>query len=214
MWAGQISILVALDDLTKHAACYREVALLLRRPPGREAYPGEIFFLHSRLLERSSKLSLALGGGSVTCFPVIEALAADVSAYISTNAISITDGQPFLSLELFLSGKRPAVDVGLSVSRIGSAAQWAGLFDTWSQEGLWTLSQIAGEEERPLVEAVRRAAAAGGQVALFAPLGKPRAGAPSRSRVGKVVGRDVHRLNRSDGAAPSENNALLEEGHL
>ena len=127
MWAGQISALVALDDLSRHAACYRETALLLRRPPGREAYPGEVFFLHSRLLERSSKLSLALGGGSVTCFPVIEALAADVSAYISTNAISITDGQPFLSLELFLSGARPAVDVGLSVSRIGSAAQWAGL---------------------------------------------------------------------------------------
>jgi len=127
MWAGQISVFITLDDLTKHAVCYREIALLLRRPPGREAYPGEIFFLHSRLLERSSKLSFAFGGGSITCFPVIETLAADVSAYISTNVISITDGQLFLSLELFLSNRRPAVDIGLSVSRIGSAAQWVGL---------------------------------------------------------------------------------------
>ena len=127
MWAGQVPALLALDDLTKHAAAYREVSLLLRRPPGREAYPGEIFFVHSRLLERSAKLSLASGGGSVTCFPVVEALAGDVSGYVATNAISITDGQAALSPELFLSGARPAVDAGLSVSRAGSAAQWAGL---------------------------------------------------------------------------------------
>jgi F-type H+-transporting ATPase subunit alpha len=126
MWAGQVPVLAALDDLTKHAASYREVFLLLGRAPGREAYPGEVFYVHARLLERSAKLSLALGGGSVTCFPVVEALAADASAYISTNAISITDGQPLLSLELFLAGRRPAVDAGLSVSRVGSAAQWAG----------------------------------------------------------------------------------------
>merc|ERR1712113_487828 len=106
---------------------YREIYLLLRRPPGREAYPGEIFFVHSRLLERGAKLSTNLGGGSVTAFPVIETLAGDVSAYISTNVISITDGQIFLSIDLFLSGIKPAIDVGLSVTRVGSAAQWAGM---------------------------------------------------------------------------------------
>jgi F-type H+-transporting ATPase subunit alpha len=115
------------DDLSKHAVAYREIYLLLRRPPGREAYPGEIFFVHSRLLERSALVSPNLGGGSITAFPVIETLGGDVSAYITTNVISITDGQIFLSVDLFLSGIQPSVDVGLSVTRVGSAAQWEGM---------------------------------------------------------------------------------------
>jgi len=127
MLLREIPAFLLLDDLSRHAVAYREIYLLLRRPPGREAYPGEIFFVHSRLLERSAKLSTALGGGSVTSFPVIETLAGDVSAYITTNVISITDGQIFLSVDLFLSGIKPAIDVGLSVSRVGSAAQWDGM---------------------------------------------------------------------------------------
>lgn len=116
-----------LDDLSRHAVAYREIYLLLRRPPGREAYPGEIFFVHSRLLERSSLLSSTLGGGSTTACPVIETLGGDVSSYITTNVISITDGQIFLSIDLFLGGVKPAVDVGLSVTRVGSTAQWDGM---------------------------------------------------------------------------------------
>lgn len=115
--------LVIYDDLSKHAVAYRSVSLLLRRPPGREAYPGDVFYLHSRLLERSAKLSDELGGGSLTALPVIETLEGDVSAYIPTNVISITDGQIFLEADLFNSGIRPAVNVGLSVSRVGGAAQ-------------------------------------------------------------------------------------------
>ena len=111
----------------QYLCAYREIYLLLRRPAGREAYPGEIFFVHSRLLERSAKLSYNLGGGSLTCFPVIETLAGDVSGYISTNVISITDGQIALSADLFLSGILPAIDVGLSVTRVGSIAQWYGM---------------------------------------------------------------------------------------
>ena len=103
---------VIFDNLSRHAIAYREIYLLLRRPPGREAYPGEIFFVHSRLLERSAKIRFGLGGGSVTAFPVIETLAGDVSAYITTNVISITDGQIFLSIDLFLSGVKPVVDIG------------------------------------------------------------------------------------------------------
>jgi F-type H+-transporting ATPase subunit alpha len=114
---------IIYDDLSKHAVAYREVSLLLRRSPGREAYPGEIFYVHSRLLERSAKISTELGAGSVTAFPVIETLSGDCTAYIPTNVISITDGQLFLSLDLFHSGRKPAIDVGLSVSRVGSAAQ-------------------------------------------------------------------------------------------
>ena len=110
------------DDLSKHAASYREISLLLRRPPGREAYPGDVFYLHSRLLERSSKLSDKMGGGSLTALPVIETQAGDVSAYIPTNVISITDGQIYLETDLFNSGIRPAVNVGLSVSRVGFSA--------------------------------------------------------------------------------------------
>ena len=124
---GELPSLLILDDLSRHACAYREIYLLLRRPAGREAYPGEIFFVHSRLLERSAKLSYNLGGGSLTCFPVIETLAGDVSGYISTNVISITDGQIALSADLFLSGILPAIDVGLSVTRVGSIAQWYGM---------------------------------------------------------------------------------------
>jgi F-type H+-transporting ATPase subunit alpha len=115
--------LVIYDDLTKQAMAYRQMSLLLRRPPGREAYPGDVFYLHSRLLERAAKLSDALGGGSMTALPIIETQASDVSAYIPTNVISITDGQIFLSNDLFNSGIRPAINVGISVSRVGSAAQ-------------------------------------------------------------------------------------------
>merc|ERR1711968_226109 len=115
--------LIIYDDLSKQAAAYREMSLLLRRPPGREAFPGDVFYLHSRLLERAAKVSDALGAGSLTALPVIETQAGDVSAYIPTNVISITDGQIFLETELFYQGVRPAVNVGLSVSRVGSAAQ-------------------------------------------------------------------------------------------
>ena len=115
--------LVIFDDLSKQAAAYREVSLLLRRPPGREAYPGDVFYLHSRLLERASKLSKDLGGGSLTALPVIETQAGDVSAYIPTNVISITDGQIYLEPNLFNAGVRPAINVGISVSRVGGNAQ-------------------------------------------------------------------------------------------
>ncbi len=114
--------LIIYDDLSKHAASYREISLLLRRPPGREAYPGDVFYLHSRLLERSAKMSKENGGGSLTALPMIETQAGDVSAYIPTNVISITDGQIFFETDLFNSGIRPAVNVGLSVSRVGFAA--------------------------------------------------------------------------------------------
>ena len=116
-------VLIVYDDLSKHAVAYRTMSLLLRRPPGREAYPGDVFYLHSRLLERACKLNDELGGGSITALPIIETQAGDISAYIPTNVISITDGQIFLQTELFNSGFRPAVDVGLSVSRVGSNAQ-------------------------------------------------------------------------------------------
>ena len=115
--------LIIYDDLSKQAVAYRQMSLLLRRPPGREAYPGDVFYLHSRLLERSAKLNEANGGGSLTALPIIETQAGDVSAYIPTNVISITDGQIFLETELFNQGIRPAINVGLSVSRVGSAAQ-------------------------------------------------------------------------------------------
>jgi F-type H+-transporting ATPase subunit alpha len=116
-------VLIVYDDLSKHAQAYRAISLLLRRPPGREAYPGDVFYLHSRLLERSAKLSDELGGGSITALPIVETQGNDISAYIPTNVISITDGQIYLSPELFFSGQRPAVNVGLSVSRVGGAAQ-------------------------------------------------------------------------------------------
>jgi F-type H+-transporting ATPase subunit alpha len=122
LWQGK-AVLVIYDDLSKHAAAYRQLSLLLRRPPGREAYPGDVFYLHSRLLERACKLSKENGGGSLTALPIIETQANDVSAFIPTNVISITDGQIYLESNLFYSGIRPAVNVGLSVSRVGGAAQ-------------------------------------------------------------------------------------------
>ena len=115
--------LVVYDDLSKHAQAYREISLLLRRPPGREAYPGDVFYLHSRLLERAAKLNSAQGGGSLTALPIIETQAGDLSAYIPTNVISITDGQIFLESDLFHQGVRPAINVGNSVSRVGGSAQ-------------------------------------------------------------------------------------------
>lgn len=122
MYSGK-HVLIVYDDLSKHAAAYREMSLLLKRPPGREAYPGDVFYLHSRLLERSAKLSQDLGGGSITSLPIVETLAGDISAYIPTNVISITDGQIFLESDLFHSGFRPAINAGLSVSRVGGSAQ-------------------------------------------------------------------------------------------
>ena len=122
MYQGK-HVLIIYDDLSKHAVAYRAMSLLLRRPPGREAYPGDVFYLHSRLLERAAKLSDKLGGGSITALPIIETQAGDVSAYIPTNVISITDGQIFLETELFFSGQRPAINAGISVSRVGGSAQ-------------------------------------------------------------------------------------------
>ena len=122
MFAGK-DVLIIYDDLSKHAVSYRELSLLLKRPPGREAYPGDVFYLHSRLLERAAKLSDDLGGGSITALPIIETQAGDISSYIPTNVISITDGQIFLQSDLFYSGVRPAINAGLSVSRVGGSAQ-------------------------------------------------------------------------------------------
>ena len=127
MYTDHKDVLIVFDDLSKHAVAYRAMSLLLRRPPGREAYPGDVFYLHSRLLERAARLSDELGGGSITALPIIETQAGDISAFIPTNVISITDGQIYLLSELFYSGQRPAVDVGLSVSRVGGAAQVKGM---------------------------------------------------------------------------------------
>ncbi|MBA3967404.1 MAG: F0F1 ATP synthase subunit alpha, partial [Nitrospirales bacterium] len=124
--------LIVYDDLSKHATAYRQLSLLLRRPPGREAYPGDVFYLHSRLLERAAKMSDEKGAGSLTALPIIETQAGDVSAYIPTNVISITDGQIYLAADLFYSGIRPAINVGLSVSRVGGSAQ------------IKTMKQVAG----------------------------------------------------------------------
>jgi F-type H+/Na+-transporting ATPase subunit alpha len=123
MYNEQADVLIVYDDLTKHAQAYRAISLLLRRPPGREAYPGDVFYLHSRLLERAAHLNIHLGGGSITAMPIVETQSGDISAYIPTNVISITDGQIYLESELFFSGQRPAINVGLSVSRVGGAAQ-------------------------------------------------------------------------------------------
>jgi F-type H+-transporting ATPase subunit alpha len=120
-------VLIVYDDLTKHAWAYRQMSLLLRRPPGREAYPGDVFYLHSRLLERAARLNAEAGGGSITALPIIETQAGDVSAYVPTNVISITDGQLFLEPDLFNSGVRPAVNSGISVTRVGSSAQLKGM---------------------------------------------------------------------------------------
>ena len=126
MYKGR-DVLIVYDDLSKQAVAYREISLLLHRPPGREAYPGDVFYLHSRLLERAARLSPEAGGGSMTALPIIETQAGDISAYIPTNVISITDGQIFLETDLFNAGVRPAVNVGLSVSRVGGSAQLAAM---------------------------------------------------------------------------------------
>ena len=120
-------VLIVFDDLSKHAVAYRTLSLLLKRSPGREAYPGDIFYLHSRLLERACRLSKDFGGGSITALPIVETQAGDISAYIPTNIISITDGQIFLMVDLFNAGQRPAIDSGLSVSRVGSSAQFKAM---------------------------------------------------------------------------------------
>ena len=144
--------LIVYDDLSKQAVAYRQLSLLLRRPPGREAYPGDVFYLHSRLLERAAKLSDKEGAGSLTALPIIETQAGDVSAYIPTNVISITDGQIFLESDLFYSGQRPAVNVGISVSRVGGAAQiaaheerWpASCGSSWRSTASWPRSRSSG----------------------------------------------------------------------
>ena len=139
MYKGK-DVLIIYDDLSKQAVAYRELSLLLHRPPGREAYPGDVFYLHSRLLERAARLSDELGGGSMTALPIIETQAGDISAYIPTNVISITDGQIFLETDLFNAGVRPAVNVGLSVSRVGGSAQ------------LGAMKQVAGRLRMDLAQ--------------------------------------------------------------
>ena len=154
MYAGK-DVLIVYDDLSKHAVAYRAMSLLLRRPPGREAYPGDVFYLHSRLLERAARLSDEMGGGSMTALPIIETMAGDISAYIPTNVISITDGQIYLESELFNEGMRPAVNVGLSVSRVGGSAQTKAMrkvagrlrLDLAQYRELSVFSQFAGELE-------------------------------------------------------------------
>ena len=150
-------VLIVYDDLSKHAAAYRELSLLLHRPPGREAYPGDVFYLHSRLLERAAKLNDSLGGGSITALPIIETQAGDISAYIPTNVISITDGQIFLEAGLFHSGVRPAVNAGLSVSRVGGSAQYKAVkavsgtlrLDLASDRELETFTQFGSDLDGP-----------------------------------------------------------------
>lgn len=161
MYAGR-DVLIVYDDLSKHAVAYRAMSLLLRRPPGREAYPGDVFYLHSRLLERAARLSDELGGGSMTALPIIETMAGDISGYIPTNVISITDGQIYLESELFNEGMRPAVNVGLSVSRVGGSAQTRAMrkvagrlrLDLAQYRELSVFSQFAGELEGNTREAL------------------------------------------------------------
>src|SRR5207302_8588387 len=156
--------LVMYDDLSKHADAYRQLSLLLRRPPGREAFPGDVFYLHSRLLERACKLNEENGGGSLTALPVIETQAGDVSAYIPTNVISITDGQIFLQSDLFFSGVRPAVNVGISVSRVGGSAQSRAMrkvagrlrLDLAQYRELEAFAQFGSELDRATQQALTR----------------------------------------------------------
>jgi F-type H+-transporting ATPase subunit alpha len=156
--------LVMYDDLSKHADAYRQLSLLLRRPPGREAFPGDVFYLHSRLLERACKLSEDNGGGSLTALPIIETQAGDVSAYIPTNVISITDGQIYLQSELFYSGVRPAVNVGISVSRVGTSAQTKAMkkvagrlrLDLAQYRELEAFAQFGSELDRATQQALTR----------------------------------------------------------
>ena len=165
MYKGE-HVLVIYDDLSKQAAAYRELSLLLRRPPGREAYPGDVFYIHSRLLERAAKLSDKLGGGSLTALPFIETQASDVSAYIPTNVISITDGQIFLESDLFYSGQRPAVNVGISVSRVGGSAQIKAMkkvagtlrLDLAAYRELQAFSQFGSDLDKSTVARLNRGA--------------------------------------------------------
>ncbi|OPA75716.1 F0F1 ATP synthase subunit alpha [Paenibacillus selenitireducens] len=165
MYKGE-HVLVVYDDLSKQAAAYRELSLLLKRPPGREAYPGDVFYLHSRLLERAAKLSDELGGGSLTALPFIETQASDVSAYIPTNVISITDGQIFLESDLFYSGQRPAVNVGISVSRVGGSAQIKAMrkvagtlrLDLASYRELQAFSQFGSDLDKSTLALLNRGA--------------------------------------------------------
>ena len=193
-------VLVVYDDLTKHAWAYRQMSLLLRRPAGREAYPGDVFYLHSRLLERSARLDEEHGGGSITALPIIETQAGDVSAYIPTNVISITDGQIYLEPELFNAGIRPAVNVGLSVSRVGGAAQTRAIrkvagrlrLDLAQYRELATFAQFGTAD----LDAATRAQLARGQLATevlkqaqYAPLAsRPGSGDPLRSQLGRDGG--------------------------
>jgi F-type H+-transporting ATPase subunit alpha len=161
MYSGK-DVIIIYDDLSKHAVAYRAMSLLLRRPPGREAYPGDVFYLHSRLLERAAKLSDDLGGGSITALPIIETMAGDISAYIPTNVISITDGQIYLEAELFNAGIRPAVNVGLSVSRVGGSAQTKAMrkvagrlrLDLAQYRELAVFSQFAGDLDKATRDAL------------------------------------------------------------
>mgnify|MGYP000682890352 CR=1 FL=1 len=175
------AVLCVYDDLSKHAVAYRELSLLLRRPPGREAYPGDIFYIHSRLLERSTHLNEELGGGSLTALPVVETEAQNISAYIPTNLISITDGQIYLSPSLFELGVLPAVDVGKSVSRVGGKAQRAAyravagdLKLAYAQfEELETFSRFGArldEDTRKIIETIAAMATAGARTSLRARL--------------------------------------------
>ena len=172
-------VLIVYDDLSKHAVAYRALSLLLERSPGREAYPGDVFYLHSRLLERSSKLSSELGGGSITALPIIETQAGDVSAYIPTNVISITDGQIFLESDLFFEGMRPAVNVGLSVSRVGSAAQTKAMkkaagsirIDLAQYREMAVFTQFASDLDETTKDQLRHGAVL--MELLKQPLGKP-----------------------------------------
>jgi F-type H+/Na+-transporting ATPase subunit alpha len=163
MWQGKHALLV-YDDLSKHATAYRTMSLLLRRPPGREAYPGDVFYLHSRLLERAAKLSDKLGAGSLTALPIIETQAGDVSAYIPTNVISITDGQIFLETDLFYAGVRPAINAGISVSRVGGAAQTKAMkmvagklrLDLAQFRELEAFAQFASDLDKATQDQIRR----------------------------------------------------------
>jgi F-type H+-transporting ATPase subunit alpha len=163
MWKGK-DVLVIYDDLSKHAQAYRQMSLLLRRPPGREAYPGDVFYLHSRLLERACKLNDQNGGGSLTALPIIETQANDVSAYIPTNVISITDGQIYLEPSLFYSGIRPAINVGISVSRVGGSAQVKAMrqvagklrIDLAQYNELQAFAQFASDLDKETLSFIRR----------------------------------------------------------
>jgi F-type H+-transporting ATPase subunit alpha len=163
MYAGKDALIV-YDDLSKHAVAYRAMSLLLRRPPGREAYPGDVFYLHSRLLERAARLSDENGGGSLTALPIIETQAGDISAYIPTNVISITDGQIFLESDLFFSGVRPAINVGTSVSRVGSNAQVSAMkrvagrlrLDLAQYRELASFAQFGSDLDKETLAQIRR----------------------------------------------------------